>query len=181
VGEYGSHRSLERRPLWFVGLADAEVGAAAAIDPEATTVNAPGVVADARRAADLAGELNIAATADVAPVSVTVVGRTGDDAHRWSRLTATREDELGAAATVDPEATTINAPGVVADAGRAADLTDEANIAATADVTPVSITVVGRAGDSLLRGPAPLEGSSGRIGCGAGCCDGYGCEKQERF
>ena len=121
--------------------------------------------------------MNVATTADVTPVSVAVVGRAGDDARRWPRLTAIREDEVGAAATVDPEAATIDAPGVVADAGRTADLTDEANVAATADVTPVSVPIVGGAGDSLLRGTGSL--SCGRIGCEAGRCDD--CEKQEKF
>jgi len=41
-----------QEPLWVSGscgwwLADAEVGAAAAVDPEATTIDTPGVVADA--------------------------------------------------------------------------------------------------------------------------------------
>jgi hypothetical protein len=33
--------------LRVVGLADAEVGSAAAVDPEATTIDSPGAVADA--------------------------------------------------------------------------------------------------------------------------------------
>ena len=162
---------------WIAGLTDAELGAAAAIDPEATTVDAPAVITDAGGTTDLAGKLNVAAIADVAPVSIAVVGRAGDDARRRSRLTVICEDEFGAAATVDPEAATVDTPGVVADAGRAADLPDEANVAATADVTPVAVIVVGRAGDSLLRGTASL--SCGRIRCEAGRRDG--CEKQEKF
>jgi hypothetical protein len=103
------------------GLADAEVCATAAIDPEAATVEAPGVAANAGRAADLAHEADVAAGADVTPVSAAIVGRAVDDTLLWRRRrtwrTATTNEELGAAAAVDPEAATVYAPGVVANAG----------------------------------------------------------------
>jgi hypothetical protein len=102
------------------GLADAEVCATAAIDPEAATVEAPGVAANAGRAADLADKADIAAGADVTPVSAAIVGGAVDDTlRRWRRRTwrtATTDEELGAAATVDPEAATVYAPGAVANA-----------------------------------------------------------------
>jgi hypothetical protein len=87
----------------------------------------------------------------------------------WRRTwrTATTDEELGAAAAVDPEAATIYAPGVVANAGRAADLAGKANVTTSADVAPVSATVVGGAGDPLWA-VAWLGGCGRRSGaCGS--------------
>jgi len=126
-------------------VADFEVGAAAAVDPEATIVEAPGASMDARGAADLAGQTNIATGSDVTPVSFAIVGRACDDAGwRWP---ATADDEVRAAATVDPESAPIYTPGTALDAGRAADLADKANVVAAADVAVVSFAIVGGAGD----------------------------------
>jgi hypothetical protein len=103
------------------GLADAEVCATAAIDPEAAAVEAPGVAANAGRAADLSDQADIAAGTNVTPVSAAIVGRAVDDTLLWWRRrtwrTATTDKELGAAAAVDPEAATVYAPGAVANAG----------------------------------------------------------------
>ena len=77
------------------------------------------------------------------------------------------ESEVGAAAFVDPEAAAIEAPGVVADAGRTADLANELDITAASDVAPVSAAVVGGAGDAA---------SVARLCvCWCGYCNG-GCE-----
>jgi hypothetical protein len=59
--------------------------------------------------------------------------------------------KVGAAATVNPEAATVETPGAVADAGGAADLARKTNIASGADVTPVSVSIVGGAGDNSWR------------------------------
>ena len=69
-------------------LADAEVGATAVVDPEAALVETPGIAANAGRAADLADELDVAAVADVTPVSFAVVGRAGDELLLWGRRRA---------------------------------------------------------------------------------------------
>jgi uncharacterized protein GlcG (DUF336 family) len=111
-------------------VADAEVGSAAFVDPEAALIDAPCIALDALGAADLTREANVAAVADVAPVSAAVVGGTGNDLHGWrtwgwSVSTTTAADgKVGSAATVDPEAAIVDAPGVAADTGRAADLTN---------------------------------------------------------
>ena len=55
--------------------------------------------------------------------------------------------EVGTTAVVDPEAALVDTPGAAANAGRAADLANELDIAAVADVTPVPFPVVGRARD----------------------------------
>lgn len=131
------------------------------VDPDATAIDTPGPALDAGRTADLPAEADVATSADVTPVSAAVVGGAGDDLRGWRRwgTWAAADDELGAAAFVDPEAATVDTPGIVADAGRAADLTDELGIASAADVTPVSATIVGGAGDSRTAAVAWLRGS----------------------
>jgi hypothetical protein len=133
-------------------LADAEVGATAVVDPEASLVESPCAAANAGRAADLANELNVAAVADVAPVSFPVVGRAGDELRLWRRRghwTAAADSKVGAAAVVDPEAALVETPGAPANTGRAADLTDKLDIAAVANGAPVSFAIVGGAVDGL--------------------------------
>jgi len=156
-------------------LADAEVGAAAAIDPQAALVETPRVAADAGRAADLAYKLDIAAVAYSAPVSFPVVGGAGDDTRmRWWRWgTRTADEEFGSATTVDPKAALVQTPGVAADAGRAADLADELDIAAVADGAPVSFPIVGGAGDplGLTVSRLTVSGLEGRSR-GGGCNNG---------
>jgi hypothetical protein len=98
-----------------IGLAHSELSATAAIDPEATVVDTPGLTLNAGRAADLAVEANVATATSVAPVSSTIVGRAGDDLWEW--WTALTEGEVGAATAVDPEAAIIDTPGLALDAG----------------------------------------------------------------
>ena len=59
--------------MLHVASADAELGAAAIVDPEAALVDAPGLVLNAGRAADLAVELDVATTTGVTPVSFATV------------------------------------------------------------------------------------------------------------
>jgi hypothetical protein len=156
-----------------------EVCAAATVDPEAALIDAPGVVLDTGRATDLSrhADVAIARGADVAPVSVSIVGGAGDgDGRRW-RLPAT-DNELGAAAAVDPEATAVDSPGVVPDAGGAADLSDQTDVARGADIAPVSAAVVGGAGNpgawsAVIR----LRDRGGGCGAGAGDKKG-GCQEE---
>jgi hypothetical protein len=133
---------------------DGEFGAAAAVNPETAAIDAPGSALNAGRAADLADELSVASAADVAPVSAAVIRGTVDGLTgrglRWARGAA--NDELGAAATVDPEATVVDAPGSALNAGRATDLADDLSIASATNVAPVSAAVVGGAGDALCMG-----------------------------
>jgi hypothetical protein len=143
--------------LWgakATAAADGELGATSAVNPEATTIDAPGSTLNAGGAADLTNELSVTSAADVAPVSASVVrgaidGLTGRGL-RWARGAA--DDELGAASTVNPEATVVDAPGSTLNAGGAADLADDLSVASAADVAPVSAAVVGRAGDALCMG-----------------------------
>ncbi len=135
-------------------LADAEVGAAAAVYPEAALVDAPGVAANAGRAADLANELGVAAVADVTPVSFAVVGGAGDSLALLALLPSVAVaiatgGELGAASAIDPEAAVVVAPGAVLDAWAAADLADELDAAAGVYVAVVALSVIGGAGDGL--------------------------------
>jgi hypothetical protein len=158
---------LEAAPFASCGRAsaDAELGAAAIVDPEAALVDSPGLALNAGRSADLAVELDVATTTSVAPVSLAVIGGAGDDLRGWwsrRRAVACAEGEVSTAATVDPEAAIVDAPGIAADAGRAADLADELDIAAVTDGAPVSFAIVGGAVDSLL--PWPEASALGEFG-----------------
>jgi hypothetical protein len=139
-------------PPTSASTAKGELGAAAAIDPETAIVDTPGLVLDARGAAELAAERDSAEIAvGLAPVSASVVGGASDDLALTSAtpVAAAIDDELGAAAVIDPEAAVVDAPGLVFDAGRAADLAVEADAAASVYVAPISAAVIGGAVDDL--------------------------------
>ena len=133
------------------GLADAEFGAAAAIDPDGAAVVVPGLPLDASRAADLARQADVTSTVCVAEVSLAVVGGAGDDQRLTARRAASAAacNELGTAATVDPDGTVVIAPGLSLDTGRAADLAGQADAAAGVGVAEVSLAIVGRASEIL--------------------------------
>jgi hypothetical protein len=142
-------------------LADLKVGAATTVNPEASTVDAPGAALDAGGAADLSGEADVTVGTDVAPVSVAVIGGAGNDARGsilWRGWTSGGNDKLSAASTIDPESAAVSAPGAALDASRTADLAHEADVAAGAYVAPVSVAVIGGAGDARWRTIARLCG-----------------------
>jgi hypothetical protein len=145
------------------GLADFKVGAASAVNPKAATVSAPGAALDAGGTADLPGEADVTAGADVAPVSLAVIGGAGNDARGsssilWRGWASGGDDKLSTASTIDPESAAVGAPGAALDASRTADLAHEADVAAGADVAPVSVAVIGGAGDARRRTIARLCG-----------------------
>ena len=157
------------------GLADLKVRAATTVYPKAATVDAPGAALDAGGTADLSGESDVTAGADIAPPSVAVIGGAGNDARRsilrrgWA---ASGDDKLSAASTVDPESAAVGAPGAALDASRTADLAHEADVAAGADVAPVSVAVIGGAGDARRRTIARLCGclfGGDTSGCDESC------------
>jgi hypothetical protein len=96
--------------LCLGSLADAELGTAAAVDPDAAVVDTPRLTLNAGRAADLPIETNVAPAPGITPVSLSVIGRTGDDLLLWwwwggwpiSSSSSAAEDELCAASTVNP-------------------------------------------------------------------------------
>jgi hypothetical protein len=133
-----------------------EVGAAATVYPEAAVIDAPGLAANAGGAADLTDELRVTCAADGAPIPFAIVGGAGDGLLGWA--VATVEGEVGAAAAVYPETPVVDAPGLAANAGRAADLADELSVACAADGAPVSFAVVGGASNALLAAVAGLCG-----------------------
>src|SRR6202012_270940 len=103
----GEPLGVQAAPL-EIGLADFKVATTAAVNPKAATVDSPGAALDAGGAADLSGEADVTIGADVAPVSVAVIGGAGNNARRassilWRGWTSGGDDELSAASTVDPE------------------------------------------------------------------------------
>jgi hypothetical protein len=145
------------------GLADLKVGAAAAVNPEAAMVDAPGAALDAGGAADLPSEADVTIGTDVAPVSLAVIGGAVNDAWGsssilWRGWTSGGDDKLSTASTIDPESAAVGAPGAALDASRTADLAHEADVAAGANVAPVSVAVIGGAGDARRRTIARLCG-----------------------
>jgi hypothetical protein len=124
---------LEAAPFALCGRAsaDAELGAAAIVDPEAALVDSPGLALNAGRSADLAVELDVATTTGVAPVSLAVIGGAGDDLRGWwsqRGAVACAEDEVSTAATINPEAAVVDAPRLAANAGRTTDLADQLGV-----------------------------------------------------
>jgi hypothetical protein len=162
------------------GLADLKVCAATAVNPEAATVGAPGAALDAGGTADLSGEADVTVGTDVAPPSVAVIRGTGNNARGpilWRGWTSGGDDKLSAASTVDPESAAVGAPGAALDASRTADLAYEADVAAGANVAPVSVAVIGGAGDARRRAIARLSGCR----CGgdtSGYDEGYGYDEK---
>jgi hypothetical protein len=161
------------------GLADLKVGTAAAVNPEAATVDAPGAALDAGGAADLPSETDVTVGTDVAPISLAVIGGAGNDARGSTSIlrrgwTSGGDDKLRTASTVDPESAAVGAPGAAFDASRTADLSHEADVAAGADVAPGSVAVIGGAGDARRRTIARL--------CGCRCGgDTSGYEESYRY
>ena len=111
--------------------ADGEVGAAAAVNPETAAIDAPGSTLNAGRAADLADELSVARASDITPVSAAVIRGAIDGLGGWA---SAADDELGAASIVDPEAATVDTPGLALNAGGAADLTDELSVTSASNL-----------------------------------------------
>lgn len=176
----GSGRRCRLPPFKGWCSSDAEVGAAATIDPQAAAVDTPGVIPNAGRTADLPDETNVAGSAHVAPVSAPIVGGAINHPVRRGRWAVSRDHEISAATTVDPEAPPVNTPGVIADARGAADLPDKTHIACRADVAPVSASVVGGAGDALRRRrtvPGLWRGRSGLSERGGD----DGCDEQDKL
>ncbi len=159
--------------------AKGEVGAAATVDPETATVDAPGLIANARGSADLTDELGVATVADGAPVSAAVVGRAGDGLRLRAVASAAAEGEVCAASAVDPEAAVVDAPGLAANAGGAADLTDELGVARSTDVAPVAFAIVGGAGNALL--VVAVTGLRVRRGGKREGCGEEECSDEEKF
>ena len=59
------------------------------------------------------------------------------------------DDEFGATAAVDPYAVVVPSPGLILDAGGAADLAGEPDATTGIDAAEVAAAVVGGAGDGL--------------------------------
>jgi len=141
---------------------DFEVGAAAAIDPDAAGVVAPGDAIDAVGVAALANDANAAHGVDGANVPAAVVGGAVDDALLWRIPAGLADFEVGAAAAIDPNAVAIPAPRGAEGARRAAALADETNAAAGVHRAAIAAAVIGGAVDVVIVAPAGPGRRSGR-------------------
>ena len=155
--------SMTIAPAVAVAIAGGEFGAAAAVDPDAVVVPAPGLSLVAGGAAALVRESNTAAGIGIAVVSAAVVrgaidGLSGaivappSAAVAPAVAVAVSGGEFGAAAAVDPDTVVVPAPGLSLNAGRAAALTRELDAAAGVGVAIVTSTIIGSAVDRLAMG-----------------------------
>ena len=144
VGGAGDGLTLLSWPPLVSVASGGELGAASLIDPETSVVVAPGLALDAWAAADLSGELNAAASVDIAVVTLPVIGGAGDGLAllAWVAGAVTSGGELGAASLIDPEALVVVAPGLALDAWAAADLAGELDAAAGVDIAVVALSVI---------------------------------------
>jgi len=138
-------------PIALSVAADHELGAAAAVHPDALRIVAPGLALNAGGAADLARQLHAAAGVGVAVMAIAIVRGAGEGLSLSLTLSVavSASGELSAAAAVHPDALHVVAPGLALNAGGAADLARQLHAAARVEVAVVAAAVVGRAGDGL--------------------------------
>jgi hypothetical protein len=132
-----------------ITTAQGELAAAAMIHPESAIVSSPAISFPAGRPADLAGEPHAISCIDLAVMAASVIRGAGHGS-QGSRSAigpaAVSELELGTAATIDPHAPAIGAPGFTLPACRPADLTGEPYSVAGIGIAIVPPAVVGRTG-----------------------------------
>src|SRR5712671_3429015 len=90
-------------PFAIAAVDDFEVGAAAAVDPDAVAVVSPSAIEDAIGFAALADDEDAIAGVSGAEIAVHVIGGAIDEAG-GSRFPVTGDGEIGTAAAVDPYA-----------------------------------------------------------------------------
>jgi hypothetical protein len=160
----------EYRYPFAVLSAELEVRSTAPIHPDLVPVKAPGLVLDAGRSTTLVDQSNAAACICVAEVSFAIVGGAGNlpaTARRIASSTAriptaviaAAKPEIGAAASIDPDATSVVSPGLVLDTWRSAALVNHANAVLGRYLAKVTLSVVGGARNlaSILRSDTALR------------------------
>jgi hypothetical protein len=137
--------SREAAPV-LLCLADAKLGTAAAVNPEPPAIGAPRIALNASRAADLAAKPYVRAATGITPVSAAVIGGAGDDLWGWRTgrwaVSAASNEEVCAAAAIDPETAAIDTPCLSLDTLRATDLAGETNVAGVISAAIVATAIV---------------------------------------
>jgi hypothetical protein len=163
--EWGNH-SLIRKLRWLALEAYREIRAAAAIDPDATAIEAPGGALYARRAAALVYHSYATACIHRTEIAPSIVGGTRNGVHRPSASSTDRRtvhavpytyDEVCAAAAIDPDSAAVESIGGALYAGRAAPLIHHPHATAgihRAQMTPAIVGGACDAASALIRNAA---------------------------
>jgi hypothetical protein len=157
-----------------------EVRSTAAIHPDLVSVKTPGLVLDAGRSTALVDHADAVAGVCVAEVSFAVVGGAGNlpnparvaSSTAWisAAVIATTKPEVGAAAPIDPDAISVESPGLVLDTRRSAALVDHANAVLGSYLTKMTLAVIGGTRNlaSVLRGDTALRPQPDTTECNEG-------------
>src|SRR5712671_3702536 len=131
-------------PFAVAAVNDFEVGAAAAVDPDAVAVISPGAIEDAIGFAALTDDEDAIAGVNLAEIAVHGIGRAIDEAG-GPRFPVSGDAEISPAATVNPNAALAGAPGLALDASGLAALANHADAEAGIGWAPGTPHVIGRA------------------------------------
>src|SRR5712672_1108908 len=140
-------------PFAIAAVNDFEVGAAAAIDPDAVAVVSPSAIEDAIGFATLADDEHAIAGINAAEIAVHMVGGAIDEAGR-SRFPISANAEIRATPAVNPYAALAGTPSLALDAGGLAALANHADAETGIGWTPGSPHVIGRAVHRIGFAPA---------------------------
>src|SRR5271168_1363121 len=131
-------------PLFITAVDDFEVGAAAAVDPNAAAIETPGTVENAVVPAALANQEHTFMGVHLAPVAAAIVGCAIDQRGSLGGP-ITSDAEIRPATAIHPDPAAAITPGLAENAWRAAALADQAHSAACVHRTNHTTALVGRA------------------------------------
>src|SRR5712671_3181135 len=140
-------------PFAVAAVDNFEIGAAAAIDPDAVAVVSPSAIEDAIGFATLADDEDAIAGINAAEIAVHMVGGAIDEAGR-SRFPISANAEIRATPAINPYAALARTPGLALDASSLAALTNHADAETGIGWTPGSAHVIGRAVHRIGFAPA---------------------------
>src|SRR5258708_2743315 len=162
-----------RAPFAVVAIDYFEVGATAAIDPDAVAVISPGAVENAIGFTALAHDEDTIQRIYSAEIALHVIGGAIDQGGGAS-LPVAGNGEVRAAATIDPDASIVIAPGAILNALGFAFLVDHLYSAGGIDGANVTTHVVGR-----TRHPQGLRHGCGLSGPGSRCNREQECSRNQ--
>ena len=131
-------------PLALAAIDDLEIGAAAAIDPDAVAIVAPRAIEDAIGFAALADDEDTVTRINGTESALHVIGRAVDQGGGVS-LPVSGNAEIGTATAVDPDAALAIAPGLAFNASGLAALANHAHAEASIGRTPGAAHIIGGA------------------------------------